>query len=144
MFPDFPLLCPGSLQCHSVLLRLFKETHCDCSYPRRTWSSHSGACSHLTSRTPPPSDAPGALRPLPLRCARRAPASAPLHFLPPGCTVLALAQRASLLTAHPVWVSASVFHERGSSNSQTETTCVYPHCVTLCPPTCLSYRLLTT
>ena len=63
MFPDFPLLCPGSLQCHSVLLRLFKETHCDCSYPRRTWSSHSGACSHLTSRTPPPSDAPGALPP---------------------------------------------------------------------------------
>lgn len=134
MFSDFPLLCPESLQCHSVLLSLFKETHCDCSYPCRTLSSHSGPCSHLTSHRPPlsSSDAPGTLPPQSLCSSCSRSARSFLWSRERVCSLLALF-RSLLLSS----VREALLTPKLKQRAFIPT-------VTLCPPTCLSYRLLTT
>ena len=92
-----------------------------------TLSSHSGPCWHLTSHRPPlsSSDAPGTLGlgafalPAPgLHGPSSGPESESAH-----CSLCL-----GLCFCLPLEVLP---------NSQTETVCIYPHCVTLCLPTCL-------
>lgn len=50
MFSDFPLLCPESLQCHSVLLSLFKDSHCPPIWP--LFTPHQPQASSLFPQMP--------------------------------------------------------------------------------------------